>query len=426
MIQDIRLLWKHILLIPFHFPPIQGSTGALRSVAFSRWLPESGWRVSVLTVPPRAYPNVATQNLRMIPEDTKVVRAFALDSQRHLSVRGRYLRSLALPDRWSTWIVGGVLAGLRLCREDRPDVLYSTYPTPSSHVIGWLLHRLTGIPWVAEFRDPMVEEGYPAVRIERDLRRWIERKVLRNASRVVVVTESARRLYCKRADRGSDFVVNVPNGFDEDPAGRRPDPPSCRTESRNKPLVVLHSGVLYPAERNPRPLLEALSQLAKESLLDHTLFVFRGAGNETKWRQSADELGLKDVVEFRDQISYAAAVEEMRNADALMVLQGAACNRQIPAKVYEYLATGKPVLCLADPRGDTAALFNSLGLGEPTALEDTHGLQTAVRRFLDQIEAGSIKVADRAAIEGMSRRAQTGKLAIVLDSVLKMVDGATI
>jgi hypothetical protein len=70
--QQIRAVAKHLLLIPFHFPPIQGSTGALRSLAFARWLPESNWRVTVLTVDTRAYPTIAADNEAMIPRDARL------------------------------------------------------------------------------------------------------------------------------------------------------------------------------------------------------------------------------------------------------------------------------------------------------------------------------------------------------------------
>jgi glycosyltransferase involved in cell wall biosynthesis len=415
--QQIRAVAKHLLLIPFHFPPIQGSTGALRSLAFARWLPESNWRVTVLTVDTRAYPTIAADNEAMIPRDARVVRAFARDAQRHFSVRGRYPRVLAWPDRWSSWIVGGLSAGFRICRRDRPDVLYSTYPTPSSHVIAWLLHRLTGIPWVAEFRDPMVEENYPANATERRLRRFIEGRIFRHAARIVVVTESARALYTGRARRGPGFVVCIPNGYDDAPsvdAG-----PAVHQRKPTAPLTILHSGVLYPGERNPEPLLRALAALKRKGAFDRMLarFVFRGAGTEDHYRELTTRLGLDDLVEFRDAVSYSGAQEEMRTADALMVLQGSLCNRQIPAKVYEYLAAEKPVLCLADPRGDTGLLFRELGLPADAALEDVPAIEHAVDRFIVELKSGRAKVLDRDAISGMSRRSRARELVAVLDQV---------
>ena len=408
------------LLIPFHFPPMQGSTGALRSLAFARWLPSYGWSVTVLTATAHAYPSVASDNLAMIPADVAVERAFALDAQRHFSIRGRYWRVLALPDRWASWIPHAVAKGLAICRRQRPDVLVSTYPIPSSHLVAWMLHRITRIPWVAEFRDPMVEEGYPEHRLERNFRIWIERRIFACASKIVVVTDSAQRLYAERAGRGESFVVNIPNGFDEhDALGISAAP--ARGACPSGPLTILHSGVLYPRERNPEALLVALARLVENGWLKpgRARFVFRGAGNEAGYRSRARELGLEGIVEFLDSVSYSEAKAEIAAADALMVLQSSACNRQIPAKVYECLAAGKPLLCLADPCGDTAQFVKKLGLPVEASLEDATAIESAVKRFLQLVESGQAPVLSRDEIAHLSRRSRAAELAAVLDDVVR-------
>ena len=111
---------KRLLLVAFHFPPLQGSTGVHRSLAFARYLGRYGWDVTVLTVTPGAYPRQSGDNNELIPEGIRVVRARGFDAQRHLSVFGRYPRALATPDRWSSWIYSGVQAGRRLLREWSP------------------------------------------------------------------------------------------------------------------------------------------------------------------------------------------------------------------------------------------------------------------------------------------------------------------
>lgn len=414
-------LERHVMLIPFHFPPIQGSTGALRSCAFAKWLPDFDWRVTVLTVREAAYPAVAPENRAMIPADSRVERAFALDTQRSLSIRGRYPRWLALPDRWMTWIIGGVWRGWRLCRRDRPDVLYSTYPIPSSHVIAYLLHRLTGIHWVAEFRDPMVEEDYPANRLERRVRMWIERRVCRHASRIVVVTPSARAMYIDKAGRGEDFVVDVANGYDpansSGDAGVELNPESVAGSDR---MVILHSGLLYPGERNPGPILQALANIRGEdaSLLEGVEFVFRGAGTESEYQQEAERLGVADIALFKPSVSYGEAKREAAAADALMVLQGSMCNRQIPAKLYECAAMGAPILCIADPKGDTAQLANRLGVAGGARLEDAEEIRMLLVRFLGDLRAGRAVGVDAEVAEGMTRRARARELAKCLDDVV--------
>jgi hypothetical protein len=111
---------KRLLLIAFHFPPLQGSTGVHRSLAFARYLGRHDWDVTVLTATAGAYQSQSPDNNALLPPDVRVVRAMAVDTQRHLSVLGRYPLTLATPDRWSSWIYSGFLAGRRLVREWQP------------------------------------------------------------------------------------------------------------------------------------------------------------------------------------------------------------------------------------------------------------------------------------------------------------------
>jgi len=94
---------KRVLMIAYHYPPLRGSSGIQRTLAFSRYLREYGWQAIVLTAHPRAYPETGEDQLGDVPVDVPVYRAFALDASRHLSVRGAYPKLIALPDRWSSW-----------------------------------------------------------------------------------------------------------------------------------------------------------------------------------------------------------------------------------------------------------------------------------------------------------------------------------
>jgi hypothetical protein len=152
---------RRVLMIAYHFPPVRGSSGIQRTVRFARWLPELGWEPIILTAHPRAYEATVEDAANEVQPGMVVCRAFALDAARHLSIAGRYPDWLALPDRWSSWWLGAVPAGLSLIRRLRPDAIWSTHPLATAHRIGATLHRLTGLPWVADFRDPMAQDGYP-------------------------------------------------------------------------------------------------------------------------------------------------------------------------------------------------------------------------------------------------------------------------
>ena len=117
---------RRLLIIAYHFPPCAGSSGLLRSEKFARYLPEFGWETSILTVHPRAYESVDSHYKEM--GQAPVVRAFALDTKKHLSFRGAYLDWMALPDRWLSWVFGAIPSGLRMIEvQGRSDFFHLPY-----------------------------------------------------------------------------------------------------------------------------------------------------------------------------------------------------------------------------------------------------------------------------------------------------------
>ncbi len=193
-----EVMVNKVLMIAYHYPPMRGSSGIQRTLKFSQYLSGYGWQPTVLSANPRAYANPGNDQMGDIPADVEVTRAFALDTSRHLSFRGSYPGFLALPDRWISWWFGAVPAGLGLIRRVRPKVIWSTYPIATAHVIALTLHRLTGIAWVADMRDPMTDDFYPHNPLTRRVFRWIEKQTVLHCARAVCTTRGAIQTYRKR------------------------------------------------------------------------------------------------------------------------------------------------------------------------------------------------------------------------------------
>jgi glycosyltransferase involved in cell wall biosynthesis len=407
---------KKVLIVAYHFPPQAESSGYLRALKFCRFLPQLGWLPSVLTVNPRAYERTNPSQLSEIPSSIHVDRVFALDTQRHLSFRGRYLRSLALPDRWSSWCLGAIPAGLRAIRRENFDVILTTFPIATAVYIGWVLHRLTGKPWVADFRDSMTESDYPREQRTWRAYRWIEKKAVRDAARLVFTASSAVKMYLERYPSLSpDRCSLILNGYDEEDFSSF----SAAPQTPGRPLRLVHMGLLYPIERDPKPFFRTVSQLQKDGKLNASKIriELRASGSESMYMEIIRAEGIENLVHLLPSLPYRDALQDCANADALLVFQAACCNHQIPAKVFEYLRLAKPILALTAHEGDTAELLRQTGGATIVDLADSNAIYSALPEFLQGVERCSHPQPAPGVVNQFSRRAQAEKLSLLLDEV---------
>jgi glycosyltransferase involved in cell wall biosynthesis len=415
------LVVKRVLMVAFHFPPQRGSSGIQRTLRFTQHLPGFGWEPLVLSAHPRAHAETGQDQMGEIAPGTVVRRAFALDTARHLAWRGKYLGWMALPDRWVSWVLGAVPSGLALVRRYRPDVIWSTYPIASAHLIGLALRRLTGLPWVADLRDPMLDDSHPSGRLKRAAAGWIEAQTLKHCTRAVCTTPGAVRAYEARyPDLPPGRLCLIENGYDEQAFAAAQEQAAPRASIGAGPLVLLHSGIVYPSERDPTPLFGALAALRASGRLGPANFrlLLRAPVHEEWLARLAAGHGIEDMVEIAPPLPYRAALADMLGAGALLVLQAANCNAQVPAKLYEYLRAGRPILALTDADGDTARLLRQAGIDTIGPLDDTAGIVDALVRFLDLVAAGKAPLAPEPVVRAQERRARTFQLAALFDSVV--------
>lgn len=413
---------NRVLMLSFQFPPMAGSSGVQRCLRFAQDLPALGWQPLVLTAHPRAYGQCSDDLLDQVPAGLPVRRAFALDAARHLAVARRYPGWLARPDRWTSWVLGGLPAGLAMIRRHRPQLIWSTYPIPSAHLLGDWLARLSGLPWVADFRDPMAHQGYPADPVLWQSYARLERRIFRRARRFTFTTPGAARLYAQRFPQAAPRIHVIENGYTE-AAFQRAEAlrePSRLATTATAPLRLLHSGVVYPEWRSPDALFAALAALQAAGVVDASRLrlQFRASGHDGWLREQAQAHGVAGLVDCLPPLPYDAALAEMMDADALLLLQSRDCNDQIPAKAYEYLRAGRPVLSLADPQGDTGALMRRAGLPHVAALEDAPAVARELRAFLARLAQGDAPGPDPALVRSASRQGRAAELAGVLAQAL--------
>ena len=420
---------RRVLLIAFHFPPFSQSSGLLRTFCFARDLLLHGWLSTVLTVRERVYEKSRDDLLEKIPAEIVVERAAAWDVARDLALGGRYPDWLALPDRWWSWLAGGVWLALRRWRLWRPDVIWSTYPIATAHLLGLVLARVSGRPWVADFRDPMLEQDErsgswtPADPRLRRCRSSIERACMRHATRLVFCTEGARQICLRR--HGAHYAEKclvIANGFDEEIFHEvEASLPAPTTSTTAAPLTVVHSGVIYAtADRDPSAFLEALGTLKRNGQESAATLrvILRASGSDALFASIAERFECRDMIELLPALPYQQAIAEMFQADGLLIFQGYPSNPAIPAKLYEYIRVGRPLFAMAHAEGETARLLASAGLGRVVDLEDVTAISVGLLAYLHDLRAGLSRGPTPEQIAFFARGERARELAAVFDGIM--------
>ena len=445
------------------FPPAY-SAGVFRTLRFTRSLPTFDWSVSVLTVDPNYYePGQATQDrlLAKVPPKTRIATARAIypvaslgrlkcmvrpkrnhvaniqtvgsippNSQSHVKAAGRWSRlkdavtlPLMTPDRLVGWVPFAVRAGTRIVRRQNIDVLYSTGPPFSNHVVGLKLKRKTGLPWVADFRDPWVSADFRPIRRSNT---WVGRRhqkletlVAREADRLLFTTPEIRDDMLQRhPDLAPQKCHVIYNGYDPEDYRHLQD--RHDVPRHNRPLVMAHAGSFY-GKRTVEPLLQAIGRLKSAGRLSagdiRLELIGAGVSGRTVEAQKAREYGIEELVEVTPPIDHQSCLERLAAADVLLLVQTEA-PMCIPGKVFEYIALRKPVFTLCD-RGATARFVREERLGWCVRPDDPEGLDTTLLELIRGFRAGEpLPVPSEDALARFDSREQTRELADLFSTLL--------
>jgi hypothetical protein len=286
-------------------------------------------------------------------------------------------------------------------------------------LIGDALARMSRLPWIADFRDPMAQDDYPSDPVTWRQFSHIEANTIRHASRSVFVTQGAAAEYSARYPEARERIRVIENGYDE--ASFEGIVKRKSGQALPIRLLIVHSGVVYPSERDPTALFAALSALRQAGRLypKDVLIRFRAPVHNSLIRDLAQRFHVQDFIEVAPRAPYRDALAELVTADALLVLQAANCNFQVPAKLYEYMRAGRPILGLTDPVGDTAGVMRRAGILHIAALEDERAIAEELSRFIDDVRRGKVPLPDETIVRQASRRERTAELASVLNEAIE-------
>ena len=380
-----------VVLLSYYFPPDQ-AVGAIRPAKVYAALRAAGHQVSVITargpvaagrvpdvtrVRPLPNPREGWLALKAILRGHRPARSVRFDDpvfaqgaskSRRSDRLKRWVSSLIwLPDDRQGFVFPAVAAALWAIR-DGADVIYTTAPPFSTHLAGLVLKRITGIRWVAEFRDPWTDNPWkpPHVRsrLSDAVERRMERSCIANADLVVTVSAGIAAALDSKARRLSPerpAALLVRNGIDRIAA---PRDANDRKQRLPRTFRVLHVGTFYH-DRDPRPVLRGLAQ-AQAAMEARGMRLHADLVGDCRWynevsiEETVRALGLTDSVRFIDWVPHEQAVDLLEKADMLLLLaQGQPA--QVPNKLYEYLGTRRPILAFVDDTGESAALLRSVG-----------------------------------------------------------------
>jgi glycosyltransferase involved in cell wall biosynthesis len=459
------------LIVASHFPPFQ-SAGVFRTIRIAKYLPEHDWQLQVLTLDPRSYlagSSTAPQSLDQIPDKVRIHRTKAKHpiewiqrakgwlrqdkpqpkrkdaaAQSHAaSERASQARSAVAPsvgrvqrvkdaitlpwmtpDRWIGWLPFATHAGKQILRDYEFDVLYSSGPPWTNHLVAERLKRAATTPWVADFRDPWVGNNF---RPQRRGDTWtgrrhqaLEQRVIKAADVVIFNTSRAREEAIERYPELSEnkFLV-IPNGFDPSdfamlspeatscPATLAPSTDSAPDDGKNQPLRFVHSGAFY-GKRNVDALLHALGDLIDQGRLGRSDVCVEliGAARPKRSRESEiiAERGIADVVKVLPPIPHDQCLKELAAANVLLLVQTDAplC---VPGKLYEYIAVGKPILTLAGG-GSTADVVAEENLGPCIDPAESEQLKESLCDLVRQHQEGGLPKPCGSAVDRFNGRSQ--------------------
>jgi glycosyltransferase involved in cell wall biosynthesis len=412
-----------ILICSFYFPPTGGG-GVQRPLKFAQLLPEFGIETHVL----------APSNARWMhhEEPPPALASRYLNHALFFGPRGRLpaeelygrrggdrlLRKLwltprrfLLPDEDVTWLPTALAVATRIVRRERIDVLLTTSPPTSVHLVGALAQRLTGVRWVADVRDSIVANHdrrleRRAARAKEETHRSVARLVAKRADAVVAVTDQIAAEM--QEIEPSTRVAVIPNGADfDDFAGL--------SYQREAQFRITHTGSFF-GKRDPRPFLTALARLGPEVV---ARFVGDFRRSDLDWVRAN---GLEHRVELLPYSPRQRSLELQRASDALLLLLPDVGERgqDVPSgKLFEYLAARRPILGAVPPAGTAAQLIREADAGIVVAPDDVDGIQHALEELLDRWRADELADVSLppALAQRISRRTHAGELAELLQSI---------
>ena len=437
---------KRVLIISYYWPPTGGS-GVQRWVKFAKYLPSEGWQPVIYTPENPEQLAVDASLEAEVPAEAEVIRRHIVEpyemykkllrksghskeavevnpvnaqNKSFLQKMAMWVRgNLFLPDPRCLWIRPSVRFLKKYLEEHPVDLIVSTGPPQSMHLIALRLARQSGLPWIADFRDPWTKIFYfKHLSMTRTTERWhqkMEKKVLDEATAVVAVSPLVQQEFQAMTLTPVELITN---GFDEcDFASEK-----CLEAygGADRPFTITHTG-LFAADGNPTLLWEVLAEKCSKCEQFKKLLRINLIGKTDEQILSAiAEAGLEGNLNDLGYQPYAKAIEEQRKASLLILplRKEPEYKAVLPGKLFEYLASWRPVLGIGQPDGAMSMILNSTKTGLVLDWEDRKSIARYIDMCWDNHLAGNLTVED-ADISQFTRRNLTKRMVELFDKYIQ-------
>ncbi len=443
---------KYVLFVSYYFPPA-GGPGVQRVAKFARYLGEFGWTPIMLVPENPEYQALDESLAKELPPDlivrrarifepydlyrkfTGVKKGVSLDvavnkrgAEKSFKQRvAEFIRAtFFIPDARIGWYRNAVAEGMKITKEYPISMIYSSSPPYTVSLVARRISKLSGIPWVAGFRDPWTgfESSTPnRWFLPKAIDKKLERSVFTDAKMVDVAWEGIRDdVRGKYPEIPASKFVHIPNGFDsadfpEHDIGNR------AVRVRSEKFVITYSGSLY-GPRNPKTFLEAIRKLIASGAVEKEKLHLRFVGRfGPDIHEMLDEADVASMVEKIDYVAHSRAVELVQDSDALLLIvdDTATVGAIVPGKVYEYLGAMRPLIAFAPPDGAIGELLKETNGGKAIAQSDADRAASYIKTLYDGWQNGeqTSSMMKTEVISKYERREETRRLAEVFDSLVK-------
>ena len=436
---------KRVLIISYYWPPTGGS-GVQRWVKFAKYLPSEGWQPVIYTPENPEQLAVDESLAAEVPEDAEIVKTRIIEpyelykkvlrrsghskeavevnpvnaqNKSLLQKAAMWVRdNLFRPDPRCLWIGPSVRFLKKYLAEHPVDLIVSTGPPQSMHMIGLRLSRETGLPWIADFRDPWTKIFYfKHLAMTPATERWhkkMEKKVLDEASAVVAVSPLVQQEFQAMTDTPVELITN---GFDECDFSA-----DKYTEAYGGPaqeFTITHTG-LFAADGNPTVLWDVLSEKCNSDETFRKLLKIKLIGKtDDQILKALKDRGLGDSLIDMGYQPHSVAVQEQRKASLLILplRKEPEYKAVLPGKLFEYIASQRPILGIGQPDGAMAMIVNETRTGTAIDWEDREGMAQYIEQCWEKHLEGRLAT-EGADLSRFTRRSLTRRMAGLFDNII--------